>query len=76
MRTRVFGDFGVVPFIDGGSAFTSSVPDFDDSLRWAGGLGLRYFTGIGPVRFDIAFPINKRDEDDDFQFYLSFGQAF
>lgn len=76
LRARVFGDFGVVPFIDGGSAFTSSVPDFDETLRWAGGLGLRYFTGIGPVRFDIAFPLNKRDEDDDFQFYVSFGQAF
>lgn len=76
VRARVFGDFGVVPFVDGGSAFTSSVPDFDETLRWAAGLGLRYFTGIGPVRSDIAFPLNKRDEDDDFQFYVSFGQAF
>jgi translocation and assembly module TamA len=31
---------------------------------------------IGPIRLDVAFPINKRDVDDDFQFYVSIGQAF
>ncbi len=51
-------------------------PDFSNTFRWAAGLGLRYFTGFGPVRLDVAFPIHKRDSDDTYQFYISFGQAF
>jgi len=77
LRIRVTETIGVVPFIDGGTAFDSALPDFGETLRWAGGLGLRYFTAIGPVRLDVAVPINKRENvDDDFQFYVSLGQAF
>lgn len=77
MRIRAWKNFGFVPFIDGGNVFGSSFPSFEDKLRWAAGLGLRYFTGFGPLRFDVAFPLNSRDNiDDDFQFYVSFGQAF
>jgi len=77
LRVRVTDTIGVVPFIDGGTAYDSALPDFEETLRWAAGLGFRYFTGIGPVRLDIAVPINKRENvDDDFQFYISLGQAF
>jgi translocation and assembly module TamA len=76
LRIRVTEQIGVVPFVDGGTVYTSSYPDFSNTFRWAGGLGLRYFTGIGPVRLDVAFPINRRDTDDTYQFYISFGQAF
>ena len=68
--------FGVVPFIDGGTVYEESYPDFSNKFRWATGLGLRYFTGFGPLRLDFAVPLNKRSSDDDFQFYVSLGQAF
>ena len=51
-------------------------PDFSETFRWGAGVGLRYFTGFGPIRLDVAVPVNKRDTDDEFQFYISFGQAF
>ena len=76
VRMRLTDEIGVVPFVDGGTVFDSSYPDFDEELRWAAGLGLRYYTGFGPIRLDIGVPLNKRDVDDDFQFYISFGQAF
>lgn len=76
MRIRVTDTIGIVPFIDGGSAFDSSYPDFDEDILWAAGVGARYFGAIGPLRVDIATPINKRDIDDSFQFYISLGQAF
>jgi translocation and assembly module TamA len=76
LRVRVTDQIGVVPFVDGGTVYRSSYPDFSNTFRWAAGLGLRYFTGIGPVRLDVAFPINRRDTDDVYQFYISFGQAF
>lgn len=75
LRARVTESIGVVPFIEGGNVFESSEPeDFD--LLWAAGLGLRYYTAVGPLRFDFAVPLDQRDIDDDFQIYLSIGQAF
>lgn len=77
LRVRVTEKFGIVPFIDGGTVFDDSYPSFNETIRWAAGLGLRYFTGFGPLRADVAFPINGRDGvDDTFEFYISIGQAF
>ncbi|TFG89403.1 MAG: hypothetical protein E4H18_00170 [Hyphomicrobiales bacterium] len=76
VRIRVTERIGVVPFVDGGTVSDSSYPDFDEPIRWAAGLGGRYFSDFGPLRLDIAVPLNKRDIDDRFQFYISLGQAF
>ena len=74
MRVR-FGNFGIVPFVDAGVVTNELLSDFGE-LRWGPGLGVRYFSPVGPIRLDVAVPIEKRDEDDPFQFYLSIGQAF
>lgn len=75
-RIRVYGDFGIVPFVEGGSAFEDSVPS-GSAMRWAAGLGFLYYTAIGPLRVDFAVPLNPRpDIDDSFAFYISLGQAF
>ena len=75
-RLRITEEIGLVPFAEGGQVFEDSLPGLNESLQFGAGLGLRYFTGIGPLRFDLAFPINKRKGDDDFQIYVSIGQAF
>ena len=51
-------------------------PEMFDELQWAAGLGFRYYTAIGPVRLDIAVPLDKKDDDKGYQFYISIGQAF
>jgi translocation and assembly module TamA len=77
IRILVTENIGLVPFIDGGQVYEASLPSFEGQIRWAAGLGLRYVTPIGPIRLDVAFPINRRDGIDDvFQFYISIGQAF
>lgn len=76
LRAKITEKIGAVVFIDGGNAFESSYPDFNSSLRWGAGPGLRYFTPVGPIRVDIAFPLNPRSIDDPFQLYFSIGQAF
>ena len=76
LRLRLTETIGVVPFVEGGTAYDDRVPDADREIRWAAGLGLRYFTAIGPLRLDLAFPLNRRSFDDKFQFYVSIGQAF
>lgn len=76
LRARITDTIGVVPFVDGGMVYDSSVPDLERDFLWGAGLGLRYYTDIGPVRVDLATPINGRSSDDSFQFYVSLGQAF
>lgn len=77
LRYRITDEIGIVPFVEGGQVWDGSVPDSSGELRWAAGLGLRYHTAIGPVRVDIAMPINRRKNvDDAFQLYFSLGQAF
>ncbi len=77
VRVRVSEEIGIVPFIDGGTVYDEPYFNSGETLRWAAGLGLRYFTGFGPLRLDVAFPLNPRDGvDETFQFYVSFGQAF
>ena len=76
-RLYLTDSIGAVLFADGGSAFSSQVPDFHETVRWGLGAGLRYFTRAGPVRVDIAFPLSQRsDMDDSYQLYVSFGQSF
>lgn len=76
LRTKITEEIGLVPFIEGGQVSTDPYPDFGGKVLWAAGLGFRYYTAIGPVRLDVAFPINGRPVDDTFQFYVSIGQAF
>ncbi|MDB5643745.1 MAG: hypothetical protein JWN07_3062 [Hyphomicrobiales bacterium] len=75
-RIKITDTIGVVPFVDVGGAFSSSLPDFKEFVAVGAGLGLRYLTPIGPIRLDVATPVNKRDRDRPVAVYVSIGQAF
>jgi translocation and assembly module TamA len=75
LRVKITDTIGVVPFFDMGAAFEDEVPDFS-GLHYAAGLGLRYYTSIGPIRLDAAIPLNPRDDDTGYGIYVSIGQAF
>lgn len=70
-----FGDFGIVPFIDGGNAYESTFPKGSD-LRFGAGIGGRIYTNFGPLRVDVATPLNPRPGDGKVALYISIGQAF
>lgn len=77
LRLRWSENWGSVLFVDGGSAYAGATPQFDQSLRWGAGLGLRYYTSFAPIRFDIGVPLDKREDlDSNFEVYVSIGQAF
>lgn len=77
VRYAAFGNIELVTFLDAGTVFRSPLPAFDEGMQFGTGLGLRYATPIGPIRFDVGVPVDKRDGiDDAFQFYVSIGQAF
>ncbi len=74
LRYRI-GDLGVVPFIDMGQVYDKSTPDFSD-IRIGVGVGARLYTNFGPIRVDIATPINRRPTEPQFTLYVGIGQAF
>ncbi len=76
MRFRLTRQIGLVPFVDAGAAYEDSFPDFAEGVRLGAGLGLRYHTPLGPLRLDVATPLNPRDNDPSVAFYVGLGQAF
>jgi translocation and assembly module TamA len=70
-----FGNFGVVPFLDAGNLYTSSLPKFT-GLRYGTGLGVRYYSSFGPIRVDVGTPLNRRPGESRVAVYVSLGQAF
>lgn len=75
MRIGVTDTIGIVPFIDAGTVSEAEFPDFSD-FKAGAGLGLRYITPFGPLRVDVAVPLNPDPDDPTFALYAGIGQAF
>jgi len=75
VRHRLRGALGIAAFIDAGAVGFEEYPDFGD-VRFGAGVGVRYDLPFGPIRADVAFPLDRRDGDASFQIYVSIGQAF
>jgi translocation and assembly module TamA len=76
IRLKHFGgNFGIVPFFDGGTLTSSARPDFSH-WRTAAGLGVRYYSSFGPIRVDFGVPLNRQKGDGPFAVTVSLGQAF
>ena len=74
-RQRLFHSFGAAAFIDAGQVDTGSAP-FHGALRVGAGVGARYFTPIGPIRLDVAFPLSKLPGGDSLELYVGLGETF
>jgi translocation and assembly module TamA len=75
LRWRASERFGYVLFTDLGAAGDDAGSVFSDAAASVG-VGVRYYPGFGPIRFDIATPLDRRDGDSPVQVYISIGQAF
>ncbi len=77
MRVKFTDTIGGVVFIDGGNVYDAMIPNFENGLYWGAGAGVRYYTDFAPIRFDVAVPLNNKENlDQNFQIYISIGQAF
>jgi outer membrane protein insertion porin family len=76
LRVPVWGDLGMAMFMDGGNVF-NRVTAFDlGELRGSVGVGVRYRSPIGPVRLDLGFKLDKRENERGSVLHFSIGQAF
>ncbi|MFT4674610.1 MAG: translocation and assembly module TamA [Reinekea sp.] len=75
-RLRINDSWGGVAFWDVGALGEHVSLDSAEQWYHGIGLGIRYFTRFAPIRIDVALPLNRRATDDNFQVYVSLGQAF
>lgn len=75
-RFRVSDKISLVGFYDVGAVGDTEVPLETGEWHAGAGIGLRYDTGIGPIRLDLATQASGDDAGDDLQVYIGIGQAF
>jgi hypothetical protein len=74
-RQRIGQSFGAVAFVDAGAVGTQAFAP-TDAMRVGAGLGLRYYTPIGPIRADVALPLIRQQGSGAFGFYVGLGHAY
>lgn len=74
-RQRVLKSFGMAGFIDAGQVGSTSRL-FAGTLRVGVGGGVRYYTPIGPIRLDVAVPMNRPERGDKWDLYIGLGETF
>lgn len=84
LRAALVGNLGGVAFLDAGNVWQGDWEFHFDELRYAVGVGLRYQTPVGPIRFDFGHQLNPIDglqingepEQRHWRVHFSIGQAF
>lgn len=74
-RIGITDAIGIVPFLDIGTVAGNTVPDFND-IKMGAGVGLRYMTPFGPLRLDVAMPLDPYDGGSRYAIYAGIGQSF
>lgn len=75
LRQRILGSYGFAAFLDVGQVSSNGTP-FTSNWHAGAGIGARYYTSIGPIRLDVAVPLNKLPGGDSLELYVGIGQAF
>ncbi len=78
IRYPVYKELSGVVFLDGGNVFQNKIDLKDFDLKYGTGAGLRYNTIVGPLRVDLAFPLDPGPTlaISRYAIYFSLGNAF
>lgn len=75
-RYAVTDSIGLVGFYDFGQIGADAGFSGDTQWHAGAGIGVRYNTGIGPIRLDIGTPASGDDIASSVQVYIGIGQSF
>jgi outer membrane protein insertion porin family len=72
----IFPRFRVAFFFDAGNAYGFGT-DFDPTdLRLGAGVGVRFFSPLGPLRLDLGYNLDKEPGEKEYQIHFSVGSSF
>jgi len=75
LRQRFLQNWGFTVFADAAEV-TARGTDYSSKYGVGVGTGLLYFTSIGPIRAQVAFPAVRLPNSGSFELYIGIGQAF
>ncbi len=67
---QVYPSWWLATFYDAGLAANSYSTD---ELRYGAGVGVRWASPVGAIKFDIATPVRDKDDSKNIQFYIGLG---
>lgn len=74
---KIMKPLGGVVFYDGGNVFSAvNLNNLVNNYTSTVGVGLRYATPLGPIRFDLGRLLNPLPGISPWQYYITIGQAF
>jgi outer membrane protein assembly factor BamA len=76
LRRSLFWRLGGTVFMDAGNVFYDIKNFKFNNLQATSGLGLQFFTPIGPIRFDYAFKLKEKLDLGDYAYHLTLLYAF
>ena len=66
---QIATDWSLAVFVDSGNAY-DAIADFDPATGV--GVGIRWFSPLGPIRFDVAVPLES-DAPDEYRIHITLG---
>ncbi len=60
IRYSITDTIQIAAFVDAGNVYSQNTPEFSEGLLKGAGVGARYLTPVGPVRLDVATPLDRR----------------
>lgn len=76
LRIPVGNGVKLVTFADVGNVFKTVSDISGGELRTALGVGFRYKSPVGPIRFDLGFKVPRRSDESRVEWFITFGEAF
>ena len=73
----IYHSLGGVLFYDGGNVYSNiNLRQFADQFTHSVGIGIRYQTPVGPIRFDVGYRITSVPGVNAAQYFVTVGQSF
>jgi outer membrane protein insertion porin family len=68
--------FRLALFFDAGNAYGFGTPFDPTNLRYGAGVGIRFFSPLGPLRLDVGYNLDREPGEDQYQFHFTVGAPF
>ena len=76
LRRHVLGAFWAAAFAETGNVYPLVSQMSLRDLRYTAGLGLRYKSAVGPLRFDWGYKLDRRPGEKPYHLHFTIGHAF